>query len=74
MPPLLRRHLTGCEHRLGVQADRASVSGDRGTKEHYHDVVNAILDGPSPEANVSFKAHWHGVRRRRHVHNTQHRF
>jgi hypothetical protein len=42
--------------------------------EDYHDVVNAILDGPSLEANVSFKAHWHGVRHRRHVHNTEHRF
>ena len=42
--------------------------------EDYHDVVNAILDGPSLEANVSFKARWHGVRHRRHVHNSEHRF
>ena len=29
--------------------------------EDYHDVVNAILDGPSLEAEVSFKARWHAV-------------
>jgi hypothetical protein len=42
--------------------------------EDYHDVVNAILDGPSLEAEVSFKARWHGVRHRRHVHNTERHF
>jgi hypothetical protein len=42
--------------------------------EDYHDVVNAILDGPSREAEVSFKARWHGVRHRRHVHNEEQRF
>lgn len=42
--------------------------------EDYHDVVNAILDGPSREAEVSFKARWHGVRHRRHVRNAKQRF
>ena len=42
--------------------------------EDYHDVVNAILDGPSLAAEVSFKARWHGVRHRRHVHNAEQRF
>jgi hypothetical protein len=42
--------------------------------EDYHDVVNAILDGPSLEAQVSLKARWHDVRRRRRVHNAEHRF
>jgi len=42
--------------------------------EDYHDVVNAILDGPSLEAEVSFKARWHGVRHRRHVRNAKQRF
>jgi hypothetical protein len=42
--------------------------------EDYHDVVNAILDGPSLEAQVSLKARWHGFRHRRHVHNVEHRF
>jgi hypothetical protein len=42
--------------------------------EDYHDVVNAILDGPSLQAEVSFKARWHGVHHRRHVHNAQQRF
>lgn len=42
--------------------------------EDYHDVVNAILDGPSLEAEVSFKARWHGVRHRHHVHNTEQHF
>ena len=32
--------------------------------EDYHDVVNALKDGPSVEATVSFDVHWHGVKDR----------
>jgi hypothetical protein len=53
---------------------RAHLIVDDLDVEDYHDVVNAILDGPSLEAEVSFKARWHGVRHRRHVHNAEQRF
>jgi hypothetical protein len=28
--------------------------------EDYHDLVNALQDGPSQEANVAFDVRWHG--------------
>jgi hypothetical protein len=38
--------------------------------EDYHDFVNAILDGPSLEGLVSFRAEWAGSNQKRRFHNT----
>jgi hypothetical protein len=38
--------------------------------EDYHDVVNALLDGPSVEAAVSFDVNWSGVTDRVKIRNT----
>jgi hypothetical protein len=53
---------------------RAHLIVDDLDVEDYHDVVNAILDGPSLEAEVSFRARWHGARHRRHVRDAKQRF
>jgi hypothetical protein len=37
--------------------------------EDYHDVVNALKDGPSVEAKVSFDISWHGVNERVRIRN-----
>ena len=37
--------------------------------EDYHDLVNAILDGPSLEAIVSFRVEWTGSQNRQRFHN-----
>jgi hypothetical protein len=37
--------------------------------EDYHDVVNALQDGPSVEASVSFDISWSGVDERVKVRN-----
>lgn len=42
--------------------------------EDYHDVVNALLDGPSVQASVSFDANWSGVTDRVKFRNTNLRF
>ncbi len=38
--------------------------------EDYHDFVNAILDGPSLEGLVSFRAEWDASHNKRRFHNT----
>lgn len=42
--------------------------------EDYHDVVNALVDGPSVEATVSFNIVWSGVMNRATVRNTRGNF
>lgn len=42
--------------------------------EDYHDVVNALLDGPSVSASVSFDVSWSGVTDRVKFRNTNLRF
>ena len=42
--------------------------------EDYHDVVNALKDGPSVEASVSFDVHWSGVKERVKIRNRDVRF
>jgi len=37
--------------------------------EDYHDVVNALLDGPSVEASVAFDVSWSGVDERVKIRN-----
>ena len=37
--------------------------------EDYHNVVNALLDGPSLEAEVSFEIHWSGITNRFELHD-----
>jgi hypothetical protein len=37
--------------------------------EDYGNVVNALQDGPSVEASVSFDVHWSGVKERRPIRN-----
>ena len=42
--------------------------------EDYHDVVNALMDGPSKPATASFRVRWHHLVRRRHVRDDENRF
>jgi hypothetical protein len=42
-------------------AGRASLHLSNVEVEDYFDVVNALLDGPSVEADVSINAEWHDV-------------
>jgi hypothetical protein len=42
--------------------------------EDYHDLVNAILDGPSLEAIVSFRVEWTGSQNRQRFHNVQQQY
>jgi hypothetical protein len=42
--------------------------------EDYHDIVNALQDGPSVHADVSFHVRWHGVKDRVHVRDKQNEF
>jgi hypothetical protein len=42
--------------------------------EDYHDLVNALKDGPSVPADVSFHMHWSGVQQRVHLHDEQKKF
>ncbi len=42
--------------------------------EDYHDLVNALQDGPSVPANVSFHMRWSGVQQRVHLHDQQKKF
>ena len=37
--------------------------------EDYHDLVNALLDGPSVEGLVSFRAEWAASKTKRRFHN-----
>jgi hypothetical protein len=47
----------------------ASLHVDDLDVEDYHDVVNALLDGPSVEASVSFDVNWSGVDERVKIRN-----
>ena len=42
--------------------------------EDYHDIANALMDGPSVPANVSFHMRWSGVQKRIHLHDEQKKF
>jgi hypothetical protein len=42
--------------------------------EDYHDIANALKDGPSVPANVSFHMRWSGVQKRVHLHDVQKKF
>lgn len=42
--------------------------------EDYHDLTNALMDGPSVPANVSFHMRWSGVQKRVHLHDEQKKF
>jgi hypothetical protein len=42
--------------------------------EDYHDIVNALLDGPSVEATVSFDIHWLGATDRFELRDAAKRF
>jgi len=37
--------------------------------EDYHDVVNALMDGPEVDATVSFDVEWSDVLSRHHIRN-----
>lgn len=37
--------------------------------EDYHDVVNALLDGPSVDAEVSYEINWKGITNRFELHD-----
>jgi hypothetical protein len=39
--------------------------------EDYHNIVNALEDGPSKEAIASFKVHWSGHHKTLHVHDSK---
>jgi hypothetical protein len=42
--------------------------------EDYHDVVNALLDGPSVEAEVSYEINWSGITNRFELHDAVNTF
>lgn len=42
--------------------------------EDYHDLVNALKDGPSVPAEVSYHIQWHGVKRVDRVHDATNHF
>lgn len=42
--------------------------------EDYHDVVNALQDGPSKEAVASFTVHWSGHNTTQHIHDAKQQF
>ena len=42
--------------------------------EDYHNVVNALLDGPSVESEVSFEINWSGITNRFELHDTENKF
>lgn len=46
----------------------------RVTDQHVRDmfnIPNALNNGPTDPATVSYSIHWHGVKQRRHVHNSE---
>ena len=42
--------------------------------EDYHDLVNAVLDGPSLEGFVSFRVEWARSRNRQRFHNAEQQY
>ena len=42
--------------------------------EDYHDIVNALKEGPSVPADVSFHIGWHGVQKRVHLRDQKNHF
>jgi hypothetical protein len=42
--------------------------------EDYHDIVNALQEGPSVPARASFHVHWFHPQHREHVHDRHQHF
>jgi hypothetical protein len=59
-----------------VDLDEAEASMDLDDVdiEDYHDIVNAVHDGPSVSADVSFRIRWSGVTKRVHVRDEKNEF
>ncbi len=55
--------------RVNLGSGEASLHVPDLDVEDYHDVVNALRDGPSVEGSVSFDVHWSGVKQRVKVRN-----
>lgn len=53
---------------------KASINLTDVDVEDYHDLFNALKDGPSVPANVSFHIRWSGVKQRVHLHDNQKKF
>jgi len=53
---------------------KASMTINDLAVEDYHDITNALKDGPSVPANVSFQMHWSGVQSRVHLHDDTNEF
>ena len=60
--------------RVDMAAGSASLHVADLDVEDYHDVVNALMDGPSVEAAVSFDVTWSGVTDRVKFRNTNLKF
>jgi hypothetical protein len=53
---------------------RARMEVSQLAVEDYHDIVNALQEGPSVPADVSFEVHWFHPAHRDHVHNGHQHF
>ncbi|HYX84548.1 MAG TPA: hypothetical protein VE777_06225 [Gaiellales bacterium] len=53
---------------------RAGMHVARLEVEDYHDIVNALQEGPSVPAHVSFRVRWFRKKRREHVHDASQQF
>ena len=49
---------------IDLEDATASMTVNNLEIEDYHDLVNALMDGPSVPANVSFHVRWSGVSKR----------
>jgi len=59
---------------VNFAAGKASFQASDVDVEDYHDVVNALTDGPSVPASVSFDIRWNGVVNRTSVRDVQNQF
>src|SRR5207245_9932567 len=61
---------------LGVEleAGTASLALDDLDEEDYHDLHNALIDGPSDPASVSFEMRWQAIAKPMNVTDSVHRF
>lgn len=59
---------------INLREAHASLHLSNVKVEDYHDIVNALKDGPSVPATASFHVRWSGVNKRVHVHDTANMF
>src|SRR5712692_5723334 len=59
---------------FSLEQGTATLAVDDQDEENYHNLHNALLDGPSEPASVSFEMRWQAIDDPMNVTDTVHRF